>query len=109
MSCRDVRNRVQRLLDGEPFDPPADERAHLDLCPACRRELAAARLLLDGVRGLPPAPPVTRPAEQLVALIQTDREVRRRRVWYRWYATVALAASVLLIAGLGNLVSLWNR
>src|SRR4051794_8052927 len=108
MSCRECQNLVQRLLDGERLEPSPELRGHLDHCTDCRRDFAAARTLLTGLRQLPPAPGPTTPASRIVLAAERDREARRRRVWYRWYATVALAAALFLFIGFGNLVTWWR-
>jgi predicted anti-sigma-YlaC factor YlaD len=108
MNCRECQSLVQRLLDGERIELSPELRAHLDQCSDCRRDLAAARTLLAGMRQMPSPPGPTMPASAIVLAAERDREARRRRVWYRWYATVALAAALLLFVGFGHLVTWWQ-
>lgn len=108
MNCRDGQNLIQRFFDGESTLDSPELRGHLELCADCRQDVASARLLKSGLGQLPkPAPrPVT---ARLVAAVLQDRETRRRRSAYRWYATAGLAASILLLAGLGSVSSLFKK
>src|SRR5262245_53867827 len=108
MNCRECQDLIHRLLDGEAVDPADACRSHVESCARCRGDLAAARVLLSGLRELPSIETSTMLAPRLTALVQEDREHRLRRGRYRWYATVTLAASILVFAGIGNLIS-WFR
>ena len=109
MNCRDCQELVQRLLDGEPVLETPAVRAHLDQCASCRADFAAARMLLAGVGNLPRVEPPVTFAARMMGEIERDRQIRRRRSMWRWYATIALAASLLLLFGFENLVSWWKQ
>lgn len=108
MNCRECQDLIHRFLDGEDVLRDADLQAHLDACAVCRRELAAARTLVGGLRTLPRPMPSVSLAPALVTAVQQDRVVRRRRSVRRWYATAALAASLLLAIGFGHVVAPWR-
>ena len=107
MNCRDCRTWIETLLDGQAPSETDALREHLRQCRACRRDIAAARLLIQGVTKPPRASAELAP--RLLAAVQRDRAERRRRSTYRWYAISALAASLLFLFGFGNLASLWNK
>src|SRR3712207_4296263 len=108
MNCRECQDRIQRFLDGDAAADGPEVRAHREGCAACRQEWAAARRLLEGLGQLPRSRPPVLLAPKVVAAALLDRQVRRRRLVYRWYATATLAASLLLFVGIGNLVSIWR-
>ena len=107
MNCRDCRTWIENLLDGQT--PPETDalREHLRQCRSCRRDVAAARLLLRGMTKTPKASVELAP--RLVAAVQRDRADRKRRSTYRWYAIAGLAASLLFMFGFGNMASLWSK
>lgn len=96
--CRATVARIQSALDGDADTLAAD--AHATACVACRERVRAARVLLSVLAT--PAEPVAVPAgfaDRVLSQMWAERHVRTRR---RSYAAVigALAASVLLVAGL---------
>ena len=96
--CRATVARIQGALDGDADTLAAD--AHATACAACRERVRAARVLLS-VLATPAEPTAVPPgfADRVLSQMWAERHVRTRR---RSYAAVvgALAASVLLIAGL---------
>jgi hypothetical protein len=107
MNCRDCQENVQKLLDGVE-SPSAELRDHVRECSACRRDLAAAQMLLGGLSRLPKPEASPLMSATIAAAVRTDRQARRRRSAYRWYATSSLAACLLLLAGMGWLAPLWK-
>ena len=102
MNCHDCREWLQRRLDGEALVPLPELEQHLADCPACRAALAAADLLLEGIKQLPA--PVCPPelTQRLTAALLKERRAQVRRMRVRLVVTVALAASLLLMALVGN-------
>lgn len=47
MNCIEFRNRMADLLAGDT--PGAEEREHLESCPACAADYATSRRALDAV------------------------------------------------------------
>jgi len=93
MTCVEFEECIQRMLDGPSSADTAPVAEHIASCPPCSQLYAAARRLQEGL-GLQCAPRVPHDfATQTVAAIVAERIQRQRR---RWYATIALAASLLL-------------
>ena len=107
MNCRDCQTWIENLLDGQASPETDALREHLRQCRSCRRDVAAARLLLQGMTKTPKARIELAP--RLVAAVARDRADRKRRSTYRWYAIAGLAASLLFMFGFGNLASLWAK
>src|SRR5689334_125799 len=94
MNCHDCQQRLQARLDGAAV--PADDavEAHLAACPECRALSDAAARLEAGLRLFtPPALPDAL-AARVAAGVLADR--RRRRVRRLVFASVAVAASLLV-------------
>jgi anti-sigma factor RsiW len=98
MNCPELRELVQRWLDGEMPAPDQGEAAdHLGACPSCRQLLRAARLVRDTLgRSLSPVPPERLSRRILERLLG---EARRRTRARRLLIGAALAATLLLGAG----------
>lgn len=97
MNCK----RLQTSLDAEapPAEAPAEMRAHLAHCPACRRAWMLAHASVAILRELPAPPIPLGLAERLLASV-ADR--RRPRITL-WIWGPALAAALLLGIGIGVL------
>ena len=99
MKCPECRNAIHAFLDGDTTT--AELRAHLDICPSCRREFAGARLLRDGVARLPRPTVPTTLAPRLIAAFEEERRLHRRR-WVQnvaWISGVAASLLGLLLFG----------
>lgn len=102
MTCRDVREALDALLDGEL--EPGEElavREHLDLCLSCGRELDDLRdwhgTLSDALAGEAPRPSVTERRRTADAVIAA---VRRPRIpAARWAAVLAIGLSLGVAGG----------
>ena len=113
MNCHDCEELLQRRLDdarrGVRYSEPSGSvpgalelDRHLAECQACRRTHAAAGLLLEGLESLPDVSPPIDFAWQTTAAVLRDRMRRRQKMHRRVLVTAALAASILLMAWLGN-------
>lgn len=98
MNCDPTRDRLDAFIAGtlEPADRDAVQ-AHLDTCPECAADLAAARFLAPRTAALPREVPAD-PA--LWAGIE-ERLVPRRGFGRRAGSVLALAAALLLAVGAG--------
>lgn len=104
MNCRECQDLLQMCFDQRRLTVPAGAQEHVRECDACRGNFAAAHALFAGLAQLTaPEPPVTMSAK-VAAAVLADRRVRRRIAAYRWYATVSLAACVLLLVAIGWLM-----
>ena len=101
MNCPECQDVLQRRLDGEPVPRSAALDAHLAECAECRERHAAARRLLDGLRRLPAAGAPADLTRRILAGVERDRAERRRRARRGLAVTLALAASILLMAAAG--------
>lgn len=63
-------NEIDLVLDGEVGFGVAPLLAHLDECPVCRARLAAARVVVDALEGLPHFAPPLRFADKVMADVQ---------------------------------------
>jgi len=106
MECRDVREMADSFLGDELLTETNHEiLRHLESCPVCRADLASRRELREGVRRAFQRAPDLSPSPEFVARLRTTLQShvhqtsarRSLRSWGWW----ALAASVLLAAGLG--------
>jgi hypothetical protein len=102
MNCRNVREALDALLDGEmDAGEEIDVREHLDGCPGCAQELDDLRewhgTLADAlaVEGARPSPAERRrTADAVIA------SIRRRSIPpSRWAALLAISLSVGIVAG----------
>jgi anti-sigma factor RsiW len=95
---RHLGDDLSALLDGELTTRAADAaRAHLAVCGACSRELAAVGQARSWVRSLPPVEPPAGLYERLRAGPAADVvPLRPRRVGVAVLATSAAASLVLL-------------
>ena len=104
MNCLECQDLLQRRLDGETVPGSAALEQHLAGCQSCRHTHAAGALLLEGLKELPPSPPL--PAEftrHVVGSILRDRQRRRARMRRRVWVTAGLAAAILLMVWAGNI------
>jgi len=93
-ACERVRERLSGMLDNELSGAEGREvERHLEVCAACRRELALLQRL-DGALGdlMVPAP------AQLAGKVLARLQPRRRY----WWQSVALAASLVVGIILGG-------
>ncbi|MBE3580930.1 MAG: zf-HC2 domain-containing protein [Thermoanaerobacteraceae bacterium] len=101
MNCAEAREAFSLHLDKLLGPPEEGELAgHLEVCPRCRKELAALEVALKGLRTLPGMSPAAPQglAQEVMARVEA-LEGRRARLsaWKRWAASAA--AAVLLAAG----------
>jgi predicted anti-sigma-YlaC factor YlaD len=78
----------------DPFDLDEELLGHLDSCPACRRELALARTVDEGLAAVPRmvAPPAL--LEGVMAALAAARSARRRA--FAWLSAVSIAAAAVV-------------
>lgn len=90
MDCRHFQERLSAYLDGETSAADTEAiRRHLEVCPECRRELAAWERLNAALAQLTvPAPPLALP------------RLRPRRA--AWWQAFSLAASLILGLATGS-------
>ena len=96
MSCTWTQERIEAYIDGELT--PAEQgrlEAHAATCAACAAELEDARRLVGALRTLPS---LTCPDAVSQALQDRIHQTRRPTA-KRWYAPLAAAAVLVLIAG----------
>src|SRR5262245_46725186 len=103
MNCRDVESHLPELVySGLPDDVVRPVLAHLQGCPACRRNEAALRQ----VRGLLDLVPVHKASLDVGAIYRAEagRQRQHARRW-RWMAglTASAAAAVIAVAFLSRL------
>jgi hypothetical protein len=108
MKCRECREQLQNALDSGQLVVSSEWGEHLHSCEPCRREVSAARVLLGGLASLSKPQTSRLLSASITAAIGADRQARRRRATYRLYATATLAASLLLLLGMGSLATLWK-
>ena len=96
MPCTWTQERIEAYIDGEltPVEQGLLE-AHVATCAACAAELEDARRLVGALRTLPQA---TCPDAVSQALQDRIHQTRRTAA-KRWYAPLAAAAVLVLIAG----------
>jgi hypothetical protein len=92
MNCQTFQELLNLQLDGGAVEA-ADLEDHLRECRSCRRLIAAARRLEDGLRRLRPALPAPGFAAVVSARVLADRRARRR-----WLAVGLVAAASMLVA-----------
>jgi hypothetical protein len=101
MKCRECHDLLQRCLDERRIAPSPEMREHLRECEACRRNVAAAHVLLGGLTAFGKPETTTLMTASIAAAVKADRQARRRRATYRWYAISGLAACLMLFFGMG--------
>lgn len=100
MNCIEFRNRMADLLAGDT--PGAEEREHLESCPACAADYAASRRALNAVTPRHAVPPSENLRERILAAASTPTSSALPVVpWRRWLGRAAgalsAAAAVALI------------
>ncbi len=103
--CREVRDRADAYLREQlPVAAMQDVQRHLDACPACQAEFAARRRLRDGLRSAFDGSSELQPRAEFVAALRMRLAAEAAApavapmAWRRWGA---LAASLIVVAGLG--------
>ena len=94
MNCREAQAHLSLYLDGEASEERRQElKTHLEVCPACRAELAMLSRLDQALAELaaPPPPDVT---QRVLG--------RVRRPALPWWRSLALAASLVLGLTMGG-------
>jgi Putative zinc-finger len=87
------------LMDGTlDADDRARVEAHLDTCPTCREDLAAAAAGRRALRGLGTAPAPADLGDRVAAAAGGDAAAGGPPRWYRWAGVAAAAALVAVIA-----------
>ena len=123
MLCEHVREHLSAYADRElSAELSAAIRAHLASCPACKALLADLRTTADLVGRLPARPAPERLAEDVLREIERrvllpaseasvhepqpqERSIALRRA-SPWPRAIALAASILLVVGIGFLATI---
>lgn len=99
LSCADVRERLEALIEGDLDALEADSMAaHLNRCGYCRDEQRRAIEVRSALRALPVFDPPPRVAAAVMAAVRGDAGTKRNGlpVWLR--ARPALVAAVLAAA-----------
>ena len=108
MNCRDVRDMADSFLCEELLTETNHEiLRHLDTCPLCRTEIEARRRLRGALRDAFTRAPELQPSAEFPNRLREQlREVslRRARPWSVSRSWLALAAGVVLAAGLAGIV-----
>jgi hypothetical protein len=108
MNCRECEEWLQESLDVGNVPMTADATAHLADCESCRRNVAAARVLLDGISQLSRPETSRLMTSSIAAAVAADKIERKRRSTYRWASTAVLAASILMLFGFGAFSSFFR-
>lgn len=105
MNCRECQNWLQESLDEGRIAVSVEVQAHVAECEACRSDVAAARILLDGLTSFAKPETTKLMTASIAAAVAVDRIDQRRRSTFRWRITATLAASLMAIF----LVSMFPR
>jgi hypothetical protein len=105
MNCLECTEGLQRRLDesqapggNAPFATDAALADHLAVCCSCRQQHQAAQAMLASLHSRHYVAPAESLTQRIVAGVLYDREVRRLALRRRVLVTVALAASILVMA-----------
>lgn len=90
---------LARLVDDAPAP---DEKAHLDACAACRRELEDLRADLVVLQSLPPLEPPSTEWDVIEERLAAEGLMRRPHQRLGWRATLLRAAATIAIFLLGG-------
>jgi anti-sigma factor RsiW len=104
MSCETALDLIEPLLDDELAASDAEDlRRHLDGCPSCSKEAAAARGVLAELRSLPELAPPPRVVKSAQRTIERESAYRHHRsgVAFRPVWLAAAAAVVLAVGTIG--------
>jgi len=98
--CSWTQERIEAYIDGE-LTPAEQDRleAHAATCATCAAELEDARRLISALRTLPSLTCPNAVSQALQDRIHQTRQDRWRTAAKRWYAPLAAAAVLALIAG----------
>ena len=110
MNCLECTELLQRRLDegqadgrNAPFTNDAALADHLAICSSCRQQHQAALALLASLHSRHYVAPAENLTQRIVSGVLYDREVRRQALRRRVLVTMALAASILIMAIAGYL------
>ena len=99
MRCGTALDLIDPMLDEElKVSTVEDLQRHLDACPSCSGEVAAARQVLTELRSLPELDPPTRVVAHVQQTIERDPSSRRARPGGRDRLGWMAAAAVLVLA-----------
>jgi anti-sigma factor RsiW len=104
MDCREVRELADSFLSEQLLvETTHDILRHVAQCPSCRAEIESRRRLRTAIRGAFERAPDLRPSPEFLASIgQRVREQgERRRPTHTRRNMLAIAASLLLVSGVG--------
>ena len=110
MQCREVRQLAEAFVSEQLLvETTHDIVAHLERCPACRAEIAGLRRLrASGQSAFANAPDLAPRPEflsSLTARLHAEATTARPARWTTW---LGMAASLLLVLGLGFGVREWS-
>ena len=98
--CSWTQERIEAYIDGELTSVEQGRlEAHAATCAACAAELEDARRLISALRTLPSLTCPDAVSQALQDRIYRTRQNRWRTAAKRWYAPLAAAAVLVLIAG----------
>lgn len=103
MNCETVRTLMSEYID-RMLDPEhaALFRAHLDECPACRRDLAAMEKTVALVRSIKPVAPPADLVQSVHARLEAgEKPWTSLRPMQVFQPVLAIAAGLVLVAGIG--------
>lgn len=109
MECREVRSLADAYLSEELLVETTHAVVqHLERCPACRSDLEARRGLRDALRSAFERAPDLQPSSEFLSGLRTrlrdELPGRRQTGWRTW---LAMAAGIILTAGLGTTGVMW--
>ena len=97
MNCLESQELLQRRLDGERLPAQVALEQHLNQCATCREQHGAALRLLEGLPHLSKDRLAPYFANAMTAEVIFDRRQRQHKMRRRVFATMARAASVLMM------------
>lgn len=110
MECREVRQLAEAFVSEQLLVETTQAIVtHLERCPACRAEIAGLRRLREAARSAFSNAPNLSPRPEFMASLTAHLRVeatRQRSV--RWTAWFGMAASLLLVVGIGLGVREWS-
>ena len=110
MDCREVRQLAEAFVSEQLLvETNHAIVAHLENCAPCRAEVAGLRRLRAAARSAFTTAPDLAPRPEFIASLSTRLRAEASRPWTaKWSGWLMMAASVLLVAGLGVVWRDWS-